>query len=279
MKKFYLILISICSLTSCSDTDDASPAEPNPNLLQRVDFYPGTVNELRWLFNEDGLLEKITKADGTIVQDFTYDGNNRLVSSTLFNNGGANTTYAFTYDSNGFVTAVNNQNLQYDSTSGNYYFGDLNTAFTEFKINSDKLLTYSKTANIEEVEVGQFEETVWYDVNISYTNNNILGYFPGESCNYLTYDNKTNPLKNATLAICRAFGFVSESRWPFDYSISANNVLTHKYCLEDPESEVYHYTYNSNNLPEEQTHDSYYLGVYESTMVSAKYYYQGDVLP
>ena len=47
----------------------------------------------------------------------------------------------------------------------------------------------------------------------------------------------------------------------------------------DPESEVYQYTYNSNNLPITQTRDNYYNGVYENTISSVKYYYQGDVIP
>lgn len=279
MKKFYLLLIFICALTSCSNDDHSSPAEPNPNLLQRVDFYPGSISEKRWYFNSNGLLEHIARPDGMVIQYFVYDSNNRLASSNVFNDDGSNTNYTFSYDNNGFLTAMNSQNLQYDVPSSTYYFGDLNTSFIKFKINSDKLLTSSTVGYMDEVEPGQFEETTWYSVGISYTNNNILGFYPGEHCNSLTYDNKTNPLRQATLAICRAFSFVSESRWPFDYCISANNVLTHAYCPEDPESEVYHYTYNANNLPVEQTHDSYYFGTLEDTTVSAKYYYQGEVLP
>jgi hypothetical protein len=278
MKKFCLLLITICALSSCT-SDSTSNNEPNPNLLQRVDFYPGTPNERRWIFNSDGLLDEITKADGTVIQDFTYDSDDRLTSSTLFNDSGINETHTFTYDNNDFVASVDGVSLNFSPSLNAYYTGDLNQYYEMTEINSEKLLVYSKKALIEEVEVGQFEESVWFKLIVSYTNNNILGFYPGEHCNYLTYDDKTNPLRNATLTICRAFSFVQESRWPSDYCISANNVLTHEYCSEDPESEVFHYTYNANDLPEEQVQDSFYLGTFESTRVSAKYYYQGDVLP
>lgn len=278
MKKFYFLICFVVVSISCS-SDSSEEVTADQNLLQRVDFYPGTVNERRWLFNADGLLNEITKADGSVIQNFTYDSDNRLISSTKFNDGGTTETHTFTYNSSDFVTSVDGVTLNYDSALEAYYTGDLSQYYEMTKINSDKLLIYSKKAYNEEVEVGQFEETVWYSVSIDYTNNNINNFSPGEQCNYLSYDDKTNPLRNATLSICRAFSFVPESRWPLDYCISANNVLTHDYCPEDPESEVFHYTYNTNNLPLEQTHDSYYFETYEGTVVSAKYYYQGDTLP
>ncbi len=275
MKKFYITLcVIIVSISCTNDTQN----QPDPHLLQRVDFYPGTSFETRWLFNENGLLKQITKADGTVIQDFIYDAQERLSSSTIYE-ASANQTYNFTYDSNGFVTTVNNQSLQYNTAGGFYYFGDLNGYFSKFKIDSEKLLTSSKTAYIDEVELGQFEESIVYQIDIYYLNNNITAYNIGESCDNSTYDNNINPLRNATLAICRAFSFVPKSLWPYHHCISANNILTEKYCSEDPESEVYHYTYNTINLPKEQTRDNYYLGTYENTLFSAKYYYQGELLP
>lgn len=277
MKKFCFLFFFILTLYSCSN-DSESTNQPNPNLLQRVDFYPNSPNEKRWLFNTDGLLEKITKADGTVIQDFTYNSNNLLISSTEYTTSG-NVTHTFTYTNEGFVSSVNNQILLYDASIDTYFFNYSNNGFSKFKINNDKLLISSESGYLDEIEVGEFVEIIDYDVTISYTNNNILNYFPGEQCNYLTYDNNTNPLRNGTLAICKAFSFVNESRWPFHYCISANNVLSHSYCSIDPESNTYHYTYNQNNLPVEQTHDYYYLGTLEDTVISAKYYYQGDVLP
>lgn len=279
MKKFYFLLIFVSVLTSCSSDSSDNPIGPNANLLQRVDFYPGLASERRWIFNSDGLLEKITKANGTVTQNFSYDDDNRLISSTIFFDGGTTETHTFSYNNNGFVTAVDGTAVLFDASSGSYYTGELNQTYEMTKINNDKLLVSSKTAFMDEIEEGVFEEVVWQEMMVGYTNSNISSYSNGDTCHSLTYDNKTNPLKNATLAIGRAFSFISNSRWSTDYCISANNVLTHNYCSEDPESEVYHYSYNANNLPSEQTHDSYYFGTLEGTTISAKFYYQGDVLP
>lgn len=277
MKKLYFILISICLLPSCS-SDSTSIAEPNPNLLQRVDFNPGLTNERRWFFNTDGFLNEITKADGTIVQNFTYDSNNRLTSSTLFNDNGFNETHTFTYNNNDFVATVDGEIVNYDSALGAYYTGDLNQGYRLTKINNDKLLIEGRTVFLDIDETGTNEIRL-AEMSVYYLNNNVMSFYPNESCNSFTYDNNSNPLRNATLAICRAFSYIENSRWVNGQNNSANNLLTQNYCLEDPESEVYQYTYNSNNLPVTQTRDNYYQGVYENTISSVKYYYQGDVIP
>lgn len=278
MKKLYFLLISICLLTSCSD--DSSTNDPNPNFLQRVDFYPNLTFERRWLFNTNGLLNKITKADGTIVQNFTYDSNNRLISSTLFNDNGINETHTFTYDNNDFVTSVDGVVVNYDSTINAYYTGDLNQGYRLTKINNEKLLVEGKTAYTDyDVDVGYYE-VILDNIFVNYSNNNNVLYIsPNESCSSFTYDSNSNPLRNATLAICKAFSYIENSRWVNGQNNSTNNPLTQNYCSEDPESEVYHYSYNSNNLPITQTRDDYYNGVYENTISSAKYYYQGEVIP
>lgn len=276
MKKFYFLICFVVVCISCSS--DSSSDSLNPNLLQRVDFFPGTVYETRLLFNTDGLLYQISQADGTIIKSFTYDNQNRLASVTLYNSDPV-TTNTFEYDSNGFVSSINGQPLPYNQTTQSYILGDVNTFYTENKINSDKLLTYTKNVWIDVDEDGNPLEILNSELGIVYSNNNMVSYFPNESCNYFTFDNKINPLRNATIAISIAFSAYTSAPWVDINSISANNIITHSYCTEDPESYVFHYTYNSNNLPITQTRDDYYLGVYESTITSINYYYQGDVLP
>ena len=278
MKKLYFLLI--CFVVVCiSCSSDSSSDSLNPNLLQRVDFYPGTTYERRWNFNEDGLLTSITKADGTVVENFTYDSLNRLISSTAVSNTGTTETHTFTYDSNDFVTTLDGVTINYDSSLDAYYTGDLNTAYRLTKLNNDKLLIDGKSVVIDNDESG-ISESQWLQMSVNYSNNNIVSYFPYyENCNYLSYDDKVNPLQNATRIISKPFSFVAGSRWAFNELVSANNALTHDYCSEDPESSIYHYTYNSNNLPITQTRDDYYNGVYENTISAAKYYYQGDVIP
>lgn len=278
MKNFCLFFIAVFTLLSCSnDTTDQTTIDPN--LLQRIDFFPGLTFERRWVFNTDGLLKEITKSDGTIVQDFIYDNNNRLINSTVFNDNGFNQTYTFTYDNNNFVNSVNGETVNYNVGLDSYYVGNLSQNYRLTKINSDKLLVYGKTSYQDFDENGNPFETIWNEITVNYTNNNLMSYWPNDSCNFFTYDSQTNPLRNAILPICRAFSFIENSRWVDGLYFSPNNPLSHDYCSEDPESEVYNYTYNTDNLPLIQTRDNYYQGVYENTITSAKYYYQGDVIP
>lgn len=278
MKNFCLFFIAVFTLLSCSnDTTDQTTIDPN--LLQRIDFFPGLTFERRWVFNTDGLLKEITKSDGTIVQDFIYDNNNRLINSTVFNDNGFNQTYTFTYDNNNFVNSVNGETVNYNVGLDSYYVGNLSQNYRLTKINSDKLLVYGKTSYQDFDENGNPFETIWNEITVNYTNNNLMSYWPNDSCNFFTYDSQTNPLRNAILPICRAFSFIENSRWVDGLYFSPNNPLSHEYCSEDPESEVYNYTYNTDNLPLIQTRDNYYQGVYENTITSAKYYYQGDVIP
>lgn len=278
MKNFCLFFIAVFTLLSCSnDTTDQTTIDPN--LLQRIDFFPGLTFERRWVFNTDGLLKEITKSDGTIVQDFIYDNNNRLINSTVFNDNGFNQTYTFTYDNNNFVNSVNGETVNYNVGLDSYYVGNLSQNYRLTKINSDKLLVYGKTSYQDFDENGNPFEIIWNEITVNYTNNNLMSYWPNDSCNFFTYDSQTNPLRNAILPICRAFSFIENSRWVDGLYFSPNNPLSHEYCSEDPESEVYNYTYNTDNLPLIQTRDNYYQGVYENTITSAKYYYQGDVIP
>jgi hypothetical protein len=48
---------------------------------------------------------------------------------------------------------------------------------------------------------------------------------------------------------------------------------------EDPESAIFQYEYNSNDLPVKRTYYSYYFKTLEGSRVDALYYYQGDVIP
>lgn len=278
MKNFCFFFFSIFMLLSCSNDDPNQPTA-ELNLLQRVDFFPGLSIERRWIFNSDGLLEEITKSDGTSVQEFTYDNNNRLINSTIFNDSGTNQTYTFTYDNNDFVNSVNGETVNYDAGLEAYYVGNLPQNYRLTKINSEKLLVYGKTAYQDFDDNGNPYEIIWDEIIVNYSNNNLMSYSPNDRCNSFTYDNEINPLRNAILPICRAFSFIENSRWVDGLYFSANNPLSQNYCSEDPESVVYHYTYNADNLPLTQTRDDYYLGVYENTISSAKYYYQGDVLP
>jgi hypothetical protein len=119
---------------------------------------------------------------------------------------------------------------------------------------------------------------------ISYSNKNIVGIseFKAEVYSRYTHDIKINPLRNATIAISRAFVFnykASNESWYNSFYNSYNNVISESYSYEDPESAIFQYEYNSNDLPVKRTYYSYYFNTLEGTRVDALYYYQGDVIP
>ncbi len=74
------------------------------------------------------------------------------------------------------------------------------------------------------------------------------------------------------------YGYYNE--WVDAIYNSKNNVISKNPCSEGyPESNVYQYEYNSNNLPVKNTLSWYYGKVLEATTVYVLYYYQGDVIP
>ena len=281
---FCLVLMTFVSF-SCSNSDENETTKNviDPTKLKKVIFYPGIQIEEHWNFYNNGLLKEITKPDETIVQNFTYDSKKRLISSTLFGDNGIDETHNFTYDKNDFVTSVDGEIVNYDSKTNSYYIGDTNQFYRTIVINSEKLLVYSKTAYMDldvDINNGNSFEVIMDDISIGYSKiNNVIYYSRNEGCNSFTYDNNKNPLRDSTLPICRAFSYIGYTRWINGLYNSANNPISAKYCLEDPESNVHQYTYNSNNLPLTQTRNDYYLGKFEASYISALYFYQGDVIP
>jgi hypothetical protein len=93
------------------------------------------------------------------------------------------------------------------------------------------------------------------------------------------HDTNVNPLKSALLPVCRAMALVDFRSFNNGECNSINNVIYNGYGVEDPESEVYEYLYNSNHLPSRVTLNGYYLGEFESSRLYMLYYYQGDAIP
>jgi hypothetical protein len=274
----YFFLLTFITI-SCSDSDDSGVAIPiiDTSKLAKVIFDPKTPSEKHWNFYTNGLLKEITKPDGTILQNFVYDAKNNLLSSTNITE--PYNSHKFTYDNNNFVASIDGEKVNYDSTLDAFYTGVLDHSYRLTKINIEKLLIDGKLVRVE-IENGISYESQFYQTRVNYSNNNISSYFEyNETCNFLTYDNKKNPLSNATLPICIAFSFVSNSSWINGHYNSVNNLLTQHYCSEDPESNTYNYTYNSHNLPNTRTSNYYFRGVFENSKLSAIYYYQGDVIP
>ena len=277
MKKFYLLISFVIVSISCSSDDEQHNISQNPHLLQRVDFYGGNSVYRYWLFNREGLLTEITKADGTLVEKFVYDTNNRLIQDTKYFNGAITETFNITYDSSDFITQVNDTAYDYSYYFHKYYYTSGNINY-ECLIDADFIMKESH--KIFDDSVDQYYDNDYCNHDAS---RNMIGYSSsatfngGPNCSY-TYTDTTNPLRDATMSVLRAKSLY-DPHFLADGLSSRNNKATLHYMAEDPESYVYRYELNSNNLPSQQFSDSYYQGIFENTSVSAKYYYQGDVLP
>lgn len=279
MRKFILFFLTACTLISCSD-DNNIVADDTPKL-QKVIFNPNPSGAYRiWNFNNDGLLSEITKGDETLLQNFTYDSNGRVISSTVYNLNNTTTTYNFTYNSDGSVATYNNIPLNFDNALDVYYFGDLNSSYRLFKLNSEGLLTYIKSGGVEIDETG----TTPYVTNESYVNytaENLTGQtFNNENFNGFGHDDNINPMRRATIAAFKAFSVTDYNmEWLNSFAISKNNVIRKNYPSEYYIHAEYEYVFNSNNMPVSATLNFYEMDNLDFSNTAILYYYQGDVLP
>lgn len=277
MKKLYFLFFIALSFISC-DSDHSETAQTQSDKLARVDFRPGLAGERRWIFNSNELLTEITTADGTPVEKFTYDTQSRVIQNTTYNsNGTVNNTYNITYDTGGFIDQINGNGYNYSYYDHKYlYVNGFNTLIC--RLGSNNLL--QQLQNIYNDTVDQHVTS--YNCNYN-TGGNLTSYFSqgiaiGNSERSYTYDNRTNPIKRGILSILKAKS-IYDPQFFIDGNSSTNNIATMNYANDDFENETYTYTYNSYNLPVTQTKSHFNGGVLQNTYVSAKYYYQGDILP
>jgi hypothetical protein len=306
MKKIYPLLFLVLLSFSCSDADDII-LKDNPQLrkpgrvinaldptkLAKVVFYPESTSEKNYYFYPNGLLRKITNANGSLFQTFTYDSNNNLIY-TQRSSTSQSYTYTFTYDGSSHITSVNGDAVAYDSIANQYIFHyppvfpndpDCPTCYdytdrTEITLNNEMLIINERTFFLSS------DGNYCYGGMFAGYNNGNMSYVSGAtdpSGPSYSYDNKTNPLKFALSPICRALsvarGLNYYGRFATGENNSSNNVIFNGYGEGDPESEEFIVEYNANNLPFRTTRKSYYFQTLESTRIFALYYYQGDPIP
>ncbi|WP_162127234.1 hypothetical protein [Flavobacterium phycosphaerae] len=279
MKKFLFLLFTTLVITSCSnDTSNEVIPTPTPSngKLQRVDFLPGNPNERRWLFNTEGLLSAITKADGTLLETFAYDLNNELIQNVKYNGTNA-TTYNISYES-GFIAEINGENYNYSYVDHKYSFSSGFTSL-ECKLGSNDFLKEAHSIYDDDVDFYEDQYFCGYDANGNLIHLFFHGPFIGDPENTYSYDeNHINPIREGISSIAKAKS-IYDPWFLKDGNSSVNIMTTMHYAAEDPESAVYTYEFNSDNLPISQTKNNYYSGVFENSYVAVKYYYQGDVIP
>ncbi|MBD3583321.1 RHS repeat domain-containing protein [Flavobacterium selenitireducens] len=283
-----LLLFSILFFASCTSDDAGSATAPDPTLLQRVVFYPENANTSQvWDFDQQGFLMSISKPDGTILQNFSYDAGHNLTSTTYMG-----VTYEFSYDAQDRLSSVNGLAVSFDEATNTYaaILGEPDPTSEdpiphrrEWHMDSSMLLK-TEVDHFTWVlgEGTDMRSLVTYDATGNLKSMSDLDMIYGG----FTHDSHTNPLRHATLPITRAMSLLLQG-WSPDFRLkfisslhnSTNNILSEVHNPEDPESSEFEYLYNANGLPQSSIAKSYYLGNFEGQTQLAQYYYQGDTLP
>lgn len=284
MKKLRAFLIAPFLFACSSDDVPVNLADTDPTLLQKVIFNPGQPFERHWNFYGNGLLKEIKQADGTVIQSFSYDSNHNLIATA---------GHTFTYDGNNIITSVDGYPVSYDAIGGKYIFdyeipvGEDPYDFphrTEITVNPDFLLLSKKVFFTQSTG----EEFFYEAEKTLYENGNLVSawHTDFDTEQHYEFDNKSNPLKQALLPICRAMALVDgmsiygNDPWINGMYSSNNNVSQLEYASEDPESAFFIYEYNGINLPVSQTQFPVYNSEPDGpAFVAVRFYYQGEIVP
>ena len=278
MKNIFCLFVIIIAFSSCNNDDSSNLTQANPNLLQRVDFYSGTSFEKRWYFNSDGFLAEIKDANGMLLEKFVYNSNNQVIQNIIYENGTVSQTLNISYSSANVVSQINGTTYNFSTTETKYYNSD--GIFYNYNcfLNSEFLLTESSITNDDP---DNYYEFLYYS---NYQGNNMFTYSSHDTNSFQDiftfYDFGTsiNPLKQALLPVFKVKS-ITDPRFYYDSLSSTNNIISQGYLNIDPEYHTYEYTFNSNNLPIVQTRNDYYLDVFENSLESKHYYYQGELIP
>lgn len=136
MKNIIALFVLATTLLSCSSSDDNATI---PTVLQKVVFYRNSPNEKHWNINND-LLTNITLADGTVVEEFVYDTQNRLVTDIKYTNGVATETTTITYNANNIITSINGLPYTFNATTRTYAYSYGSNFTIDCKVNKDFLV-------------------------------------------------------------------------------------------------------------------------------------------
>lgn len=275
MKKVIFLFALTAILFSCNSDDNS--AIGNPNLLKRVDFYPNKPNEVRWNFNISGLLDNITKPDGTLVEKFVYDSNNNVIKDTKYNNGSIVADYVVTYNSANIITSINGVAYDYVYSAAGFRYS-FTTATENFscEINNDMLLTNYRY-NISGVEKK-------YDA--IYSNNNMTSF---QRTNNATVDlvrnysfgpdaGNGNPLRTACLGVMKLKS-LTEPEFFMDGIFSKSVVLSSNFGAGNSIRYNYGLLTNSHNHLSQHDIEVFDGDTFVEYINYSKYYYQGDTLP
>ncbi|MGC4040364.1 MAG: hypothetical protein QM710_06155 [Flavobacterium sp.] len=196
MKKLLMLFVLAATLISCSNNDDNTNTE---KVLQKVIFYKNSANEKHWNFS-DGLLRNITLADGTIVEEFVYDNQNRVVSDIKYANGIDGESTSVTYNADNTIKSIDGLPYTYNAATRTYAYSYVSNFTINCKVNENGLaLDFLR----EGVGAGEYHMT--------YSNGNMTSFekVAGGSIEITKNFNFTgeyfgvNPIYSAVIAVAR----------------------------------------------------------------------------
>lgn len=130
-----MLFVLATTLFSCSSDNDSTQAN---SILQKVVFYRNTPQERHWIIN-NGLLTTITLADGTVVEEFTYDNFNRLIQDTKYTNGTVSDVNTITYNTANIIQTIDGLPYTYNATTRTYAYSYGSNFTINCKVNADML--------------------------------------------------------------------------------------------------------------------------------------------
>lgn len=136
MKKLFSIILIAVTLFSCSNDDNNVVP---PTVLQKVVFYKNSPNERHWNISNN-LLSTITLPDGTIVEQFVYDSQNRVISDIKYANSVITETNTITYNADNTIKTINNLPYTYDAATKTYAYSYGSNFTINCQVNSDFLV-------------------------------------------------------------------------------------------------------------------------------------------
>ena len=137
MKKIIFLFILATTLFSCTDNDDTIT---NTSVLQKVVFYRDSPNERQWNISND-LLTNITLADGTIVEEFTYDSHNRVINDTKYTAGLVSEVTTITYNTDNTISTINGLACTFNAATRSYTYSYGSDFTINCEVNSNFLAT------------------------------------------------------------------------------------------------------------------------------------------
>lgn len=270
MKKIIFLFILPTLLFSCSDNDDAIVSS---SALQKVVFYKNSPNEKQWNISDD-LLRNITLANGTVVEEFIYDNQNRVISDIKYIGGSVSETTTITYNADNTIQTINGLPYSYNSSSRTYTYSSGSGFAISCQVNSDFLVeNFVRTGtNAGEYHMIYFSGNMTSFEKINSGSTEIIKNF--------NYDESfgNNPLHNTVLAVARIKSLTDPD---FFIDNVASTRIAGGFDRGTTDPYYYHYGYSSS-ITNNPTHNAkdFSIGteVLDSSMNPVDFYHFADYI-